>query len=153
VTRQTLWRISNFKDLSGIGGTQVAGRWHHKGRPVVYLADCPATALLEVLVHFELSLDELPEAFTLLRVDLPQIASVRDARGSLPAQWSDEPATTRGIGDAWLKEAKTLLLQVPTVIVPHNCNYLFNPLHPDAAKVTLTHFEFPPDPRLFPAEG
>ncbi|QEA39355.1 hypothetical protein FGL86_09880 [Pistricoccus aurantiacus] len=26
----------------------------------VYLADCPATALLEVLVHFELSMDELP---------------------------------------------------------------------------------------------
>ncbi|PXX98309.1 RES family NAD+ phosphorylase [Halomonas sp. LBP4] len=49
-----VWRISNFKDFSSIGGTMVSGRWHHRGHPVVYLADCPATALLEVLVHFEL---------------------------------------------------------------------------------------------------
>lgn len=152
MTERTLWRISNFKDLSGIGGTKVAGRWHHKGRPVVYLADCPATALLEVLVHFELSLDELPETFTLLRVELPQDASVQDARASLPAQWSKASAVTRRIGDTWLKETKTLLLQIPTVLVPHNCNYVFNPLHPDAAKAKLTHLEFPLDSRLFPAE-
>ncbi|WP_425283457.1 RES domain-containing protein [Halomonas daqiaonensis] len=38
--------------MAGIGGTVTAGRWHHKGRPIVYLSDCPATSLLEVLVNF-----------------------------------------------------------------------------------------------------
>lgn len=104
-------------------------------------------------MHFELSMDELPEKLTLLRAELPVNASVRDIRGSLPAGWSDDLAITRHIGDAWLREAETLLLQVPTVIVPYNCNYVFNPLHPDAARVKLTHFEFPIDPRLFQPEG
>lgn len=153
MTGKILWRISNFTDLSGTGGIRVSGRWHHRGRPVVYLADCPATALLEVLVHFELSMDELPEAFTLLRVELPKDVSERDLGGDLPANWSEDNTVTRHMGDAWLKEAETLLLKVPTVIVPHNCNYLFNPLHSDAARVELIHFEFPVDPRLFPSAG
>ncbi|WP_444984389.1 RES family NAD+ phosphorylase [Halomonas mongoliensis] len=66
-----LWRISQFEDLSGIGGTMVPGRWHHKGRPIVYLGDSPALCLLEILVHLEASADELPEAFSLLRASLP----------------------------------------------------------------------------------
>lgn len=119
----------------------------------MYLADCPATALLEVLVHCELSLDELPDAFTLLRVELPEGVSWRDARGDLPSNWSEDIAITRHLGDAWLKDGETLLLKVPTVIVPHNCNYLFNPRHPDAARAELTHFAFPLDPRLFPFAG
>ncbi|QEA39356.1 hypothetical protein FGL86_09885 [Pistricoccus aurantiacus] len=84
-----------------------------------------------------------------MRVELPKDVNVRDVRADLPAGWNDNLAITRRIGDAWLKEAETLLLQVPTVIVPYNCNYIFNPLHSDAARVELTHFKFPVDPRLF----
>jgi RES domain-containing protein len=46
-----LWRISRHRDLSGAGGMRAAGRWHEAGRPVVYLAESPAAALLEVCVH------------------------------------------------------------------------------------------------------
>ena len=47
----TLWRISNYLDLSGEGALGTSGRWHTEGRLVVYLADCPAGALLERIVH------------------------------------------------------------------------------------------------------
>jgi len=46
-----LWRISNYADLSGGGGLQAAGRWHTRGKRIVYLADHPASAVLEMLVH------------------------------------------------------------------------------------------------------
>jgi hypothetical protein len=49
-----LWRISNFAGLKGIGGLRALGRWHFAGRPVVYLAEHPAGALLETLVHQEI---------------------------------------------------------------------------------------------------
>ena len=48
-----LWRISNYADLSGIGGLKAAGRWHSQGRRIVYLADHPSSALLEMLVHMD----------------------------------------------------------------------------------------------------
>lgn len=149
MTERVLWRISNFKDLSGIGGTKVSGRWHTKGHPVVYLADWPATSLLEVLVHLELSMDELPEHFTLLRVELPDSISIIDGHDHLNEDWQMDVLATRKIGDRWLEGEESLLYRVPTAIVPANCNYLFNPLHPDAASAKLTAFKFPADKRLF----
>jgi RES domain-containing protein len=149
MSTRVFWRISNFKDLSGIGGTKVSGRWHSKGRPVVYLADWPATSLLEVLVHLELSMDELPEHFTLLRVELPETVSLIDGRDILNQDWQDDVMASRKIGDEWLAAETSLLYCVPTAIVPANCNYLFNPQHPDAEKASLTVFNFPADRRLF----
>jgi RES domain-containing protein len=61
----TLWRISNFVDLSGEGGLGASGRWHTEGRLVVYLADCPAGALLERIVHMT---DMVEDAFLPLMV-------------------------------------------------------------------------------------
>ena len=43
-----LWRISDFADLAGEGGLLVSGRWHSRGRRIVYLSDHPATALIEI---------------------------------------------------------------------------------------------------------
>jgi RES domain-containing protein len=48
-----LWRISNYADLSGAGGLRAAGRWHSQGKRIVYLADHPSSALLEMLVHLD----------------------------------------------------------------------------------------------------
>ncbi len=145
---RVFWRISNHADLSGIGGTITAGRWHHKGLPIVYLADSPATALLEVLVHFEMSIDELPDRLTLLRVELPSTLREASIEGHLPDDWHQQQHLTRSLGSQWLREGSTLLLKVPTAIVPHNCNYLFNPHHPEASLAKLSVEQFPVDPRL-----
>lgn len=149
MTALVLWRISNFKDLTGIGGTIVSGRWHTKGRPVVYLADSPATCVLEVLVHFEMAMGELQESFTLLRVELPDSVSVKDAREQLKPGWHEQSEVTQAMKDGWLASSESLLLRVPTAIVPENCNFIFNPLHPEARQAKLTSFEFPADKRLF----
>ncbi|AVT78400.1 hypothetical protein RPPS3_43380 [Rhodopseudomonas palustris] len=48
-----LWRISNYADLTGTGGLRASGRWHSRGRRIVYLADHPSSAVLEMLVHMD----------------------------------------------------------------------------------------------------
>jgi RES domain-containing protein len=58
------WRISNYADLSGQGGLYAPGRWHNQGIPVVYCGDHPGSALLEILVHVDLS--DIPTSFQLL---------------------------------------------------------------------------------------
>ena len=66
-----LWRISNYADLRGIGGLRAPGRWHFAGQAIVYLAEHPALALLEILVHMEIaSVGQLPDGYQLLRVDV-----------------------------------------------------------------------------------
>jgi len=64
-----IWRISNYADLSGIGGVRAAGRWHSQGMRIVDLADHPSSALLEMLVHMDRDL--IPPTYQLLRIDIP----------------------------------------------------------------------------------
>lgn len=80
------WRISNYADFSGIGGLGTGGplhrgRCHNRGRPIVYLAQSAASALLEAPAHTEASHPrELPRQYQLLEVDVPDVAPLINAR-------------------------------------------------------------------------
>jgi RES domain-containing protein len=143
-----LWRTSNYADLSGRGGLQAAGRWHTRGKRIVYLADHPASALLEMLVHMDRDL--IPATYRLLRVVVSETVAIdRVGNDVLASDWRTQPALTRQIGDEWLDRSSTALLQVPSVIVPLGKNFLLNPAHPDAAKVAIADVvNAPLDPRL-----
>jgi RES domain-containing protein len=141
-----LWRISNYADLSGIGGLRAAGRWHSQGRRIVYLADHPSSALLEMLVHMDRDL--IPSTYQLLRVIAPSdimIESVDD----LPSNWRTETMASREIGDRWIDGSASALLQVPSAISQQGRNFLLNPAHPDAVRVAVTEIiRAPFDSRL-----
>lgn len=144
----SLWRISPFADLSGRGGVIASGRWHSAGRPVVYLAEAPSGAMLEALVHLELDPEDVPDTYQLLRVDIPGDASIFDAPG-LDEGWADDLSITQSIGNEWLVEGDSLLLRVPSAIMPHTRNYLMNPAHPEAEEVTFEPERWHFDKRLF----
>ena len=133
-----LWRISNHATLSGEGGLHASGRWHSKGRRIIYLADHPASALLEVLVHLEIDVEDLPTHFQLLAIDAPNdIAITAVDEMSLPPDWRAQPLATRARGDDWLRDGATALLRVPSAIVPSTSNTLLNPAHADAAQLSI----------------
>jgi RES domain-containing protein len=156
-----LWRVSNYTDLSGEGGHRVAARWHDRGRPAVYLAEHPALALLETLVHLDVDPDELPSHYQLLAVEVPDAVAVEEiADTELAARvpdWRNAPQETRQLTRAWFGERRTALLRVPSAILPDAYNYLLNPLHPEAERIAIVarqRVEF--DVRLFgvrPAGG
>ncbi len=142
-----LWRISRHRDLTGAGGLKVPGRWHYAGWPVVYLAETPASALLEVCVHT--SANDVPPEFTLLKIEGPGSKIPIIASNNLPLDWRENFAVTRDAGTAWLRKNKEVLLQVPSAIVPETANFLFNPTHSDAVKFRIqATFSYPFDTRL-----
>jgi RES domain-containing protein len=141
-----LWRISNYSDLSGIGGLRAAGRWHSQGRRIVYLADHPSSALLEMLVHMDWHL--IPPTYQLLRVVVPSDIAI-EAVNDLPPDWRNEMMASREVGDRWLDRTTSVLLQVPSAISDQGHNVLLNPAHPDAVKITVVEiFRAPFDARL-----
>jgi RES domain-containing protein len=153
-----LWRISNFADLSGEGGRRAEGRWHERGRPVVYLAEHSALALLEVIVHLEIDPDDLPKNYQLLEIEVADAVSVEEfSRSDLDRQapgWEFDAQISRRLTTPWFVQQRSALLRVPSVVVPRASNFLLNPLHLDAAKVeiiTATRAEY--DQRLFLAAG
>jgi RES domain-containing protein len=133
-----LWRISNHVALDGKGGLRWPGRWHSRGRPVVYCTQSPAAALLETLVHVEAGLGELPARYQLLKIDVPDGGPLERLEvGALPERWTEREEATQTIGDAWLAGRLSPLLLVPSAIVPETMNVLINPLHPSAATLEI----------------
>jgi RES domain-containing protein len=142
-----LWRISRHRELNGRGGLFFAGRWHHAGVPVVYLAASPAGALLETCVH--LSANDVPPSFTLLKILGPDLAIDEIEITRLYHDWPARVEITRDLGSAWLERASSALLRVPSAIVPDTANYLLNPAHADAALFQIeSSFIYPFDARL-----
>ena len=137
------WRLCRrlYADVTGEGARRFGGRWNRRGRPVVYCAEHPALAALEVRVHLDLPLELVPNDYVLVCVTLPDRSAA--TVDSLP----DDPAVS---GDLWLTGAATAVLRVPSVLVPHAWNLLLNPAHPvanEAAIASVEPFRF--DPRLW----
>jgi RES domain-containing protein len=145
-----LWRISNYATLEGRGGLLASARWHTQGRPVVYLAESPAGALIEVLVRLELDAGSLPKHYKLLKIEAPQELAKRTvATKALARNWVEDVVATRTLGDEWLASQATALLRVPSAVVPETWNMLLNPQHADARRLKVVwHREYPWDRRL-----
>ena len=124
-----LWRATRYPSLDGNGGRRVSGRWHTRGRRIVYCAPNPATALLE-LVHAEIDLEDLPIAFRYVEMEAPDsLATASVEAGVLTLGWENDVERTRRAGDDWLRAGRTALLQVPCALAPATWNTLLNPEH------------------------
>ena len=148
-----LWRISNYDSLDGVGGLLVSGRWHRRGRPMLYLTLHPATALLETLVYMELDAEDLPAQAQVLKLETPDTVARRTLDvEALPEGWADRPDLTQAAGGRWLASRASLLLEVPSVLVPEAGNILANPLHPEMASLRIVkRYRWPLDKRLLKA--
>ena len=144
------WRISNHLSLAGDGALRTSGRWHTRGRRVVYCAQNPAAALLEILVHFEIDIRDLPVRYRMLKIEAPDDVQVEHvAVDHLATDWPERTELTRALGDSWLTEGSTALLSVPSAIVPETVNVLLNPAHQDAKRIAIVQAgEHAIDPRL-----
>lgn len=144
-----LWRISGFGNLTGEGGMLASARWHTKGRPVVYLADSPASAMLERLVQIVRQAGISSRNYTLLEIEADSALAVESLMHVADAGWRDRVDISQNAGDRWLSAAKTPLARVPSAVAPRTWNYLLNPLHPDANRVQiLSQIQEIFDPRL-----
>jgi RES domain-containing protein len=124
------WRICRlpYADLSGEGARIYGGRWNSPGRPVVYMAEAAALAVLEVRVHLDLDASLLPADYVLMAIDIDAL----DVETIEPA-----PPDPRAFGDAWLASRRSPLLSVPSAIVPESRNLLLNVAHPDTGKARV----------------
>jgi RES domain-containing protein len=97
---------------------------------MIYLAEHPALALLEVRVHLDVPLEDLPDDYVMLRVLLPD---------EPPGEVLVLPADPVAIGDAWLEGGASVVLRVPSVLVPLRAfNLLLNPVHPRASEAVIS---------------
>lgn len=147
-----LYRIAKsayIDDSTGVGARMHGGRWNEKGVPVIYAASSSSLAALEYLVHLPIVL--APRDLSICRLYLPDSVSVKRVKeSSLPSDWKSSPPVvdTQEIGTKWANSGKSLLLFVPSALVPEESNVLINPLHPEFRRVKRRIEGFSFDPRL-----
>lgn len=155
---RTIYRLTQRRyqesAYAGIGSLRYNGRWHRAGIPVVYAAESPAVALLEVLVHVErpslVRMDLVVVPCTFDESLMEPVAAYAGGAG-LPDDWRTFPwpMSTQAIGMRWFEAGRSVVLEVPSAVIPSAKNYLLNPEHPKFAHVALgTSEPFDVDLRL-----
>jgi RES domain-containing protein len=140
-----IWRLSKVKyanattAFDGEGARRAGGRWNSKGTAIVYCSATLSLTALETLVHMDVA--DFGMSRVAIRVEVPDdIAMDRIETTQLASDWKDTPAPSSlaAIGDQWAAEGKTLLLLVPSAVVPQENNILLNPRHADFAKIQIS---------------
>ena len=148
-----VWRIARRAyalDRSGAGARDAGGRWNQPGTAVIYAGGTIAIAALERFVHLA---GVVPADLVLVRVELPvRHSAERPKRADLPKDWDLVPPgpASMGFGTAWAEERRSLVLHVPSALVPEEDNAVLNPGHPEFAAVSMAiERDFSYDARMY----
>jgi len=147
------YRIADARHpvFDATGAMLHGGRWNSPGSRVIYAAETYAGALLEVLVHSNLS--RPPKNHRVVRIEIPAALRIETvAQAGVPGWDAEDAVASRAFGDEWFRSRRTAVLRVPSVITQgREHNLVLNSDHPDfqfvrAGKPEIVHW----DARLFP---
>lgn len=121
---------------------------------MIYTGGSLALSCLEKLVHtpgtslytgdFSVIIFHVPDDLPVFEIEIDKLQRLND-------QWHKviNYPITQMLGDTWLRKMETAVLKVPSAIIDLEYNYLFNPVHPDYEKITISSVsKFTFDPRL-----
>ena len=137
-----VYRICNesYKDdISGNGAAINGSRWNSKNIRMLYTGQYISLSILESLVH--LREIDLPEKQFLLMIEVPDIEFQEIRVSKLMEKWQKHISYTQWIGDQFIIANQSLILKVPSAIVPQENNFLMNTLHKDFKKVKIISSE------------
>jgi RES domain-containing protein len=124
--------------LDGEGARLYGGRWNYPGTAVVYTAETLALAALEMLVHIDPDL--APTDLVAIPTVVPESTRIEEITlAEFPPNWRSTPApeALQEIGTTWVRHASSLVLRVPSAVIPEEYNYLVNPAHPDQPQLKV----------------
>jgi RES domain-containing protein len=137
----TSWRITSAEfaatAFDGKGARLYGGRWNSIGVRMVYTSSSAALAALELLVRIRKR--ERLRGYVIFACSFDEGLVETVDRRKLPGEWRGHPGPPelRQLGDRWIRESRTMALQVPSAIIENETNYLLNPAHEDFAKVDI----------------
>ncbi|WP_103029913.1 RES family NAD+ phosphorylase [Salinibacter altiplanensis] len=150
------WRITSEKyvgtALSGEGAEEYGGRFNSVGLPIVYTSESISLATLELLA--KAGGRQRLSGCVVLPVTFEENQVIAYDEEDLPGSWDDRPygPASQQVSDEWIRSEESLVLRVPSVVVPEEHNYLINPEHSEFEELEIGEPRpLDVDPRL-PAE-
>ena len=148
-----VWRIASAAHAAcdGEGARRYGSRWTPRGIPAVFASATLSLAALERFVHTDPDLE--PEELVAIPIDIGENIAIESIElEELPADWRSFPAlpALAVIGERWFRGSRTAVLSVPSVVIPHERNFLLNPSHREFGNLSIGRsapFNF--DPRMW----
>jgi len=131
-------KAKRANDLSGYGASLAGGRWNHKGTSVIYTSGTPELALLELTVHLDAI--KIPKSIVITEIEIDSRSFIQMDPSTLKSNWPANPYPNAlpDFGTQWVDSQRSLVLKVPSAIMPLSFNYIINPRHVDITKVKVT---------------
>ena len=145
-----VYRIVHKKYSSGLFASGLKGRWNSFGKKVIYTAESIPLAFLENMVRRQGV--GFNKDFKILFIDIPDSIKVSAINGTdLQNGWRNfkDYSKCQTIGDKWYDDAKTMILKVPSAVLPDAYNYVINIEFSDYSLVKLIEVtDLVPDDRI-----
>lgn len=131
-----VFRISKKQFSSTLAASGHEGRWNPDGHQVIYTSATRSLAALEMVVRRKKM--NLTMKYMIMVISLADedhlVKQVKMA--DMPGNWRSIEAypVLRGIGSGWYRSQESLVLKVPSVLIPAEHNYIINYEHPDFSR-------------------
>lgn len=141
MSKTTAWRITSEKyaetAFSGEGAKEYGGRFNSPGTPVVYTSESISLATLELLA--KAGRRQRLSGRVVLPVTFGEHSVIAYDKSDLPDGFGERPygPASQQVGDDWVQSEESLVLRVPSVVVPAEYNYLINPGHPEFEELEI----------------
>jgi len=133
-----VYRIAIEKYATALHASGRPARWNDKNQFVLYTGSSRSLCALELLVRRASIQGRIPYKIMVidLKVSKAQIKEV-ELKG-LGDNWRTTGAYSvlREFGSNWYKNAESLILSVPSAVIPQEQNFVINTNHPDFKKAT-----------------
>ncbi len=132
------------KAFLGHGAARYPGRWNLPGQPVAYCSNTISLAVLEILVNMSPEEMRVMKLYS-IQAKIPEEIGKKmkiltvDGANKISKKWRSTPCPeeTRVYGGKWLDAKSSLIMRIPSAVVPQEDNYLINPLHPDFSQIGI----------------
>lgn len=139
-----VYRISSAKYSRELTASGTENRWNKENEYVIYTGCSRSLSTLELIVHRAAIEITIPYKLMVISIaDEPEL--IKEVRESnLPNNWRKMEAYSvlQELGSNWYQAKETLVLKVPSALIPQESNYVINTNHPlFSSKVILLEQE------------
>lgn len=129
------------KELKASG---VPNRWNLRDQKVIYAGSTRSLSTLEMIVHRSAIQNSKAYKVLVISLDVKESEIEKIQLDQLPSNWRNLQAygQLQSIGSNWYKSKESLVLEVPSAVIPYESNYVINTEHPDfQKKIALKNVE------------
>lgn len=127
-----VYRIVSEKFANKLQASGLANRWNKKGQMVIYAGSSRSLSTLELIAHRSGILLNHSYKVIIIRIQSKEGLIKEIKKEHLPTNWRsmDALASLQSVGSKWYQQKESLVLKVPSVIIPQEYNYVIHTEHP-----------------------